>query len=290
MSAERCQRTTTTLFFGVGTGRCGTMTLANALSAEVGVTCTHEGKLRDYETPRDQLLPFMTLENRLAYERPEDAEDLWTRARGDFAAVAARLDGTHFGDIAYNYAPFVAQIGAHLPEARLLVFFRNGIDFVRSATQAVGEDSAPVGWPPLGKALSAVERYVGLGRLAPRGNDILAPRWGLLDHVARNAWLWAETNRLILDGVAGRPPETTLVVRYEDFFSNPIASYRSLREFLGIRGEPTSQALERLSRPINRRADKIIGPHASWTEEQRSAFRDLAGPTMQRLGYALPPP
>ena len=272
------------LFVGVGSGRCGTMAIANALAAEPGVICTHEGKLRHGETPGAQLLRFMTLDNRLAYETPAAADEIFARVRGEFTRVAAESGAAWFGDIAYNYAPFLDALTRQLPQARLFVLVRNGVDFVRSAAQAVGEDPTPVGWAPRGKPLSPVERYVELGRLAPRAQDPLAARWESLDHVARNAWLWAETNRLIFDAVAHRAAGMTLVLRFEDFFRDPAAAYPALRSFVGLPEPAPAAALATFRRPINSREARL-GPYAEWTPSQRAAFDEFAGPMMLRLAY-----
>jgi hypothetical protein len=276
------------LFFGVGVGRCGTMTIANALAAEPGVVCTHEGKVRRGEVPGERVLPFLTLENRIAYEWPGRAAGIFERLRSHLPAIAARTGATHFGDVAYNYAPFLEAIGMTFPQARLIVLVRSGVDFVRSATQGAGEDATPVGWAPRGKPLTAVERYVELGRLAPRQGDPLAARWESLDHLARNAWLWAETNRLIFDAVASRPAESTYVLRFEDFFGDPSAGYRALREFLGLAGEPAPAALATFERPINRRNPKILGPPEYWSPIEREQFDEFAGAMMRQLGYPWP--
>lgn len=273
------------LFFGVGAGRCGTMAIANALAAEPGVWCTHEGKRRNGETAGEQLLPFLTLENRIAYEWPERADATFRRLRGNMASVASEA-GVRFGDIAYNYAPFLPAMQEVFPSARLIVLVRSGVDFVRSATQSTGEDTTPVGWPPNGKPLSAVERYVELGRLAPRTNDPLSARWPTLDHLERNAWLWAETNRIIFEAISRRPPGTTWLLRYEDFFRDPAGGYRELRAFLGLEGEAPPEALATFHRPINRRADKVLGDIRTWDDRQRAAFDEFAGGMMRQLGYA----
>ncbi len=273
------------LFFGVGTGRCGTMAVANALNAEPGVTCTHEGKFRRREQPGEQLLRFLTLENRLAYEDPSQAGALFDSRRGEMPDVARARGTRHFGDIAYNYAPFVDAMGKRFPDAKLIVFVRHGVDFVRSAVQASGVDEAPVGWPPAGKDLSPVERFIELGRLAPRAGSALEDRWAGLDYVARNAWLWAETNRLIFDALERRPAENTFLLRFEEFFADPGRHYARLRAFLGLTGEPPAEALHVFATPINPRREKPLGPFATWSEPQRQAFCEFAMPMMERLGF-----
>lgn len=276
------------LFFGVGTGRAGTMALSNILASEPGVTCLHEGKLRHGEVAGKQFLPFLTLENRLAYENPDEAPVFFERTRASLAQIARDAGGTHFGDIAYNYTPFLGPLGRTYPAAKLIVFVRSGIDFVRSATQRSGEDVSPVGWPPLDKSLSRVERFVGLGRFAPRQQDPLSARWPTLDHVARNAWLWAETNRLIFDGISLRPPGTTFVLRYEEFFADPLSAYPKLRQFLEIHAPLSPSTIDLLRTPVNVRTQKILGSFVTWTSIEQEQFREFAGPMMDRLGYSIP--
>lgn len=267
-------------FFITGTGRCGTMALANALNAETGVTCTHEGKFRYGDRPGEQVLPFLTLQNRLAYERPGDAGALFDEARASLPVVAARFGGTHFGDAAYNYVPFLPAISRRFPTARIVVIVRNGLEFVRSATVRAGIDVTPVGWAPPDKALSPVERFVALGRLAPRTGDPLAARWDDMGAVARNAWLWAESNRVLLDSLAAVPDSYALLIRFERFFASPLDGYTALREFLGIDGPLPSEARAVFERPINRRVDP-----AELTDEELAEFDHFAGPMMARLGY-----
>ncbi len=264
------------------------MAVTNALNAEPGVTCTHEGKFRHREAAGKQVLRFLTLENRLAYEKPGDAAALFAARRGDLREVADATGGRAFGDIAYNYAPFMDAIFALFPSAPIIVFFRNGVDFVRSAAESDGEDAAPVGWPPKDKPLTDVERYVSLGRLAPRAGSALDARWPELDQLERNAWLWAETNRLIVDALARRPAHLTHVIRFEEFFRDPFAHYASLHQFLGLNGVPSPAALATFSQPINARRQKLLGPPSIWLPEQRASFCKFAGPMMERLGYALP--
>ena len=43
------------------------------VNSETDTTCLHEGKFRQEETSGEQVLSFLTLENRLAYEIPDAA-------------------------------------------------------------------------------------------------------------------------------------------------------------------------------------------------------------------------
>lgn len=272
------------LFFGVGTGRCGTMTLANLLNAERGVRCLHEGKVRQGEEAGEQWLSFLTLQNLHAYFHPETAEALFRKHRGDMDKLRQQHALRCLGDIAYNYAPLVGVMPKILPAARLIVFFRDGRDFVRSAYAASGPDPAPVGWSP-GRPADKVERFIALGRLRPRPSDPISGEWAAMSPVAKNAWLWAETNRLILAGLEAWPRHQVLTVRFEEFFADVVAGYSAVRQFLDIEGPLPPTTMEIVEQRINTRRDYPLPPWQSWDAATTTEFMAYARPVMEQLGY-----
>ncbi len=273
------------IFFGVGTGRCGTMTLANLLNAEENVVCLHEGKLRHGETSGDQWIPMLTLQNLRAYHHPNEAENLLTKTRSQLSSLLSEHKLTALGDIAYNYAPFVAVIPRLFPAAKLLVVCRDGRDFVRSAYALSKPDPAPVGWSDTA-ATTKVERFIELGRLRPSTSHPLHDTWSGLSPLEKNAWLWAETNRLILEGLDAWSESRTLVLRFEEFFSDPARHYETVRRFLGLGGPVPKAVLSILERPINARPVRVLAPWTEWDAKTQRGFDDFAGDMMQRLGYA----
>lgn len=278
---------TTQLFFGGGVGRCGTMALANLLNSEVDTLCLHEGKMRLRERAGEKLLPFLTLQNSAAYARPDQALELFKKARSNMYEVAHAKRARFFGDVAYNYAPFFTAISEIFPEARIFVIFRDGRDFVQSATTNSDVDEAPVGWAPNGKALSHVEQFIAMGRWRPRPGERWSADWTEnFDHFEKNAWLWAETNRVILDALPLIDPGRLMILRFENFFSNLADSYSELRQFLGMTHPlPERTAALIAEKPINRRVDRIIGKPESWSKHMHLKFDDIAGQTMCQLGY-----
>jgi hypothetical protein len=276
------------LFFGVGAGRCGTMALSNILNSEAHVTCLHEAKFRSGEVAGEKLLPFLTLQNGQAYSHPEQSAALLARFRSGMADIAAARGAPLFGDIAYNYAPFLKHIPALFPEAKIIIVFRNGADFVQSATSLTGADEIPVGWPPRAKPLNDVEQFVGLGRWRPKDGDPWFDAWDTeFDHFERNAWLWAETNRVILDAIEYISPDQLMVIKFEHFFHALAESYPALRAFLGITSRMSEETSRLLSgRPINHRGDRAIGPVSTWTDSMKTRFWSIAGDVMQKLGYS----
>jgi hypothetical protein len=262
------------------------MMLAHLLDSEEGVGCLHEGNRLGGDGGRRQVLEYLTLQNLVAYHSPADALNIIQAKRAGMAAVAEARGIRLLGDIAYNYAPFVSVLPRASPGCRLIAIFRDGREFVRSVMTAENPDPTPVGWldrPPS----TRVERYIALGRLRPAPHDPLAAEWPTLSAVARNAWLWAETNRLILDGLQAWNPQDVISIKFESLMADLGAGYESVRSFLGIVG-PMSEATWRLcSAPINPRREKPMPPWSNWQHEDQEDFRRFAGAMMLRLGYQL---
>lgn len=273
------------LFFGAATGRCGTMTLANLLTAEEDVVCLHEGQLRRGEEAVGQWLPFLTLQNVLAYHHPDRAQEIFEKARSRMPKLLAEHNLFALGDIAYNNPPFVGIIPKVFPDAKLIVIFRDGRDFVRSANAADGPDPAPVGWSGNDCPHTKRERFIAFGRLRPKDSEDRDSEWQSMTPLDKNAWLWSETNRLILEGLPAWKSENVFVIRFEAFFANPVGSYAELRNFLGLDGPPPAGLATILSRPLNQRAEYTLSKWHDWPEQTHRAFTTHAGEMMQRLGY-----
>lgn len=273
------------LFFGLSTGRTATMLLANTLNTEPQCVCVHEGKFRHLETSGEQIIPFLTLENRIAYEYPERALEIIQTKRGNLDQVETG-NASHFGDIAYNYCPFLRPLAQHFPQSKFIVIFRNGISFLRSATQLSGEDEVPVGWPPEEKPLTDLERYISLGRLQPRKASQASGDWQSWGAFEKNVWLWAETNRIVLDALEEIAPERVRIVRFEEFVSQPLDVYQGIRGFLGLSDDvPEEVKSVLLTRKVNARKNYWLPAYSEWTPQQKEFFRTTAGPVMQSLEY-----
>ncbi len=273
------------LFFGASTGRTGTMYLANCLNAEVGCTCVHEGLMRHRETRGEMILPYLTLENRIGYEWPEKAQEIINTKRGILEQMDLR-DVSHFGDISYNYSPFLVPLSIRFPAARFFVIFRDGRSFVRSTTVLEGEDETPVGWPPEDKELSKLEEFVSLGRLQPRRGSVLAGKWATWSAFEKNVWLWAETNTMLLDSVEAIDADRCLALKFEDLVSDPLRIFTQMRSFLGFE-QPLSEEVKGvlLSSRINARKEYGLPAYDDWSESQKAHFDCYAGSVMDQLGY-----
>jgi hypothetical protein len=116
----------------------------------------------------------------------------------------------------------------------------------------------------------------------PRRDDPLAGPFRAFDQFQRIAWHWAEINRVILAALAKLPAERTLFVKLEDLRQDP-ESLRRLYDFLGLSCGPDDIALFQRPHNVNRPEDRLL------TESERAQFAALAGPMLDRLGYAGQP-
>lgn len=273
------------IFFGVSTGRVASMTLANLINLEENVLCLHEGKVRDLEHSGEEVLAFLTLQNRLAYEYPDRTDDFICSYRNFFPEICHKRGLTHFGDIAYNYAPMIGALHRRYPFAKFIYQYRDCLSFVESCTNVAGLDTEPVGWPPDGKELSAVEKYIGLGRLQPVMGTKEAIAWESWSYISKNIWLWAETNRLIYDELCNIDESLYLRVNFHSFAGSSVAEYERIRKFLDF-GKPLPVSAKSLlsSRPINARKEKIIIREKSLTLEESAVYYKYAMPIRYSLG------
>jgi len=274
------------LYFGASTGRSGTMLLANLLNSEEGVVCVHEGKFRHGEESGEQVLPFLTLENRQGYEYPDRKADIIAKKR--LPETVHKLMETHgaFGDIAYNNSIFITELAAQFPEAKFLISVRDGREFVRSATVLEGEDLTPVGWAPDEKPMTPLEQYIAMGRLRPRRNSELNDVWDSWDAFEKNCWLWNETNRVIFESLDQLDNDRFKIIDLRSFKTDGEKTYSDIRAFLGFKTPMTDKTRAVLTeRPINAKTSKNLPHHSEWSKTMQNTFWEHCSEMMERLNY-----
>jgi len=272
--------TAPTIGFVTGTGRCGTMTLANVLSRAPGCLSLHEGQVRDGLEASGRPLPHLTLQNLAAYLEPETAgEILATFRAGQIAALLGEHDAVC--DVAYYYAPFARALPARFPTSRLAVIVREGKAFVRSAYTSEVPDPMPCGFVDP-RELSTHERFCAAGRLRPRAGTPADAAWAAWTPFQKNCWLWAETNRLLLDALPAWG-ERGALFRFEDLLSGGAAGLEPLLAFLGLEVEPAAVEAV-LAQSLNARTGKVLPPANEWSDDLHAQFEAIAGETARRLG------
>ena len=247
--------------FVLSTGRCGTQTLSALFALLPCVNAFHEPP------------PNLDHLARRVYALPAADSELVCEAlrlaRGPLFQATA-LAGKRYVETGY-YATFLApQLRQILPDIRFLHLTRAAAPFVRSAT---GRD-----W------------YAGNpgdpGRIVPRPAETIAAVWEQRDSFARNAWLWAETNRFARDFLASLPPGQGLHLRSEDIFRADPQALRQL--FALVDSEPPARhRIERvLGRQLNAgRYRSATKPLDLVNETQLATLQRDCAALAQTLGY-----
>lgn len=232
------------LAFIGSTGRTATTFIAAVLNKLPGVLACHEGYPG---SNKDQapLIPLINLENRQAYLNPAAADDI-VKSKRNIDLIKRLSPGDNFGlfiDVAYyNSMLAIALLKAHA-QAKFIGIIRDCESFVRSATAMQGEDPLPVGWANSKKTLSPREKFISMGRIAPRPHTIEKGRWNDMSAIEKNIWLWRETNQVLIDASRAFPDRVALM-RFELInIDKGTVFFSRIADHLGIDQDDMKQAV-----------------------------------------------
>jgi hypothetical protein len=226
-----------------GTGRSGTATLARLLRGyhEFRVGYLLEKYFSKAEPHSD---PFATIEKRI-----EAVLDLHQG-----------IEPQTFIDSSNLYIHFIDAVAALNPSARFILCVRNGKDFVRSAFSRK--------WHEMGT----------FGAVPPR-DDPYFGKWGVMNPLQRNAWIWIYRNTKALSGLSRVPENQKLIVRIEDIAGT--ATLGALEDFTGKKIMDRAAASSR----HNANPSFNLPPKEGWTEEMNRQFDEIAGGLMSFFDY-----
>jgi len=276
------------LVFVVGTGRCGTHTLAKVFESIPNTLATHEGA-GTVRAGADELLgQKVALGGMLefnAYLYHHAGEDVFRRTFGPDPALRALMDESFAGrskaiawceanGVAYCDANafgfnFINYLHAKLPRARFIHLVRDGYACVRSWSRRAAStypDEIP-------NALS-IEWL--LAKPVPFASDPAHASWRQFDRVQKISWFWNTVNANIAERLARIPDAQKRVVKIEELTE---ATVPSLLEFCGLPRQYSREALAP--------DDSSSGPALEWTPENVRKFHALAAPMMAQLGYTM---
>lgn len=244
------------MFFVLGSGRSGTQ-LLSSLFERAGVAAYHEPNFHEDVVTMD------------AFRRnTEKCKDYWKRFRAREVARRWQESGAEYycevnGTIRYH-APAIRALFPHSP---LFLFARDGRGVVRSI----------MGWKHFYGPSSR-----GAYALSPLPGDPFHDRWKHMSRFEKVCWLWRESNEFVMAHV---PAERWL--RLESI----VRDYDQFRErcldAIGL-DVPETVWEEVVSRK-SRNASKTYAFPAweEWPREQKRAFVEICGETMEKLGYRI---
>ena len=262
-------------FFVVSSGRSGTAMMVKALAAAPGVTIEHEYMVH--------LVQPLAVRRYHGLAGQDDAQAVLSSCHG---AALHYAETALWGDSSNKLSWLIPELAALFPEARFIHLVRDGRKVASSYFHKLADECyddrstrllAAHLADPSGVAAPPPEKKYWWPQ--PKANDPWADQFHRFDRFQRIAWHWAEINRVILDGLEALPASRRMFAKLEDLRSQP-SQVAGLFSFLGIpQGE---QHFPVFARPhnVNRPVDHLLD------SQQSMQFFRIAGPMMERLGYA----
>ncbi len=123
-------------------------------------------------------------------------------------------------------------------------------------------------------------------RIIPRPNSEAAQQWATYSTFQKNLWLWAETNRWILE-VSSRLADRVLRIQAERLFEGDEETLSKLFAFIGA-SLPSPRKISRvLGKQLNAQRTGKFPESGDWTEEMLRDLWTIAGEPATALGYQL---
>jgi hypothetical protein len=260
-------------FFIVSSGRSGTAMMVKAL-AVAGVAIEHE-----YVVHIAQALAVRRYQGLIG---ADEARAILSATHG---AAMRYSEAGLWGDSSNKLSWLIPDLVALFPDARFIHLVRDGRKVASSYFHKLGAEcyddrstrilAAHLADPSI-PAPPPEKKYWWP---QPKYGDPWADEFPRFDQFQRIAWHWAEINGVILRDMAAIPDERRLFLKLEDLRAQP-STVAGLFSFLGLRYRDEHFAVFARPHNVNRPVDKMLTP------QQAAQFARIAGPMMERLGYA----
>lgn len=243
------------MFFIVGTGRCGTKTLARTLNEHPLCQCTHE---------KHKI--FIKLATDYCHGLIEDWE-LIQHLKTMRQLFPNRIGLSLYGLSDHKASYLIQQLSRINKKVKFIWLVRNGWDTV-SSTRSRGWYQ-PDEIELVDKGFRLWRKYRLEGDLC---GDMEPARWASLTPFEKSCWYWSYTNNTILDATSLLPSHQSIMVRLEELDRK----IPEILEFLDLPNYPLS------TKHSNKAKYKIKKPQ-QWSTEEHEQFNKLCGKTMGLL-------
>ncbi|MEQ9063832.1 MAG: sulfotransferase domain-containing protein [Vicingaceae bacterium] len=259
--------------FIVSTGRTGTHFFSHFFNSKFeNVSCYHEPKKDIFNLNMAYLAGQIN---------DEKAIELINYYRKHLFRLALKKGHTYI-ESNNNLSYLIPILIKAFPTCKIIYLTRDGRDFIRSGYSKLTSGK----WT--GGDVHLLSDKDPRKRLNPEllTTDEFHGKWHEMDRFDRVAWYWSRKNDLILNNLENEG--NYRIFRFEELFTRPEKEkWESMFDFMNIRPKiPLSGVLNYVNQNAsNENAKYVLGDYHSWSEDQRSRFRAIAGKTMIRLGY-----
>ncbi len=256
-------------FFVVCTGRCGTSTLVKMLRMHPSICAMN--------APR----PHLSVESYAKWSTPWKKNKIENKIRRKRTNLIEQIINNNYIYVeASNYcANLIQELDNIFHNSRFIHLYCDGRDFVSRGLDKDWYKKMPFKY----ELQSWVRRrfIVDIGRT--RIDHQLPPPKKLKSRLEKIAWLWTEINRVIIHYLSNIPFERRFSIKLEDLGKDMIIK---LHNFLGV--EVIPDVLNNMITFLNKVKEQktpVSYPYEIWSDDEKIKFEDIAGEMMYTLGY-----
>lgn len=246
--------------FILSSGRCGTSSLIRVFELSQNVLALHEPS------------PNGAREAKRYYLDPTGAEsvsrEFVAQARNWRLATARIAERVYIESTNMIYlAPLLASL---YPRSRFIFIHRNPADVVRSGMRR--------GW--------YVDHPWDVVRITPRKDDAAFTQWSAWGQFEKLCWFWKEVNEFILRFIETLPEERAQSMSFEQFVQGGRDAIDPLYSFTGADVPAWNSVVATIAARHNAQRSGVFPAYSAWSDRKRGILTEIAGATMQRLGYS----
>ena len=250
--------------FVLSTGRNGTLTLAKVLALTHDYLVFHEpspilyglSKLCYIKGPQEHFLDIFG--------------EAFLSSRQYLLNLSAAL-GKGYIETSPQTTFLAKAIHKVLPDAKFIHAVRDPRAVVRSMMRRKWYDGNPY------------DKF----RISPKLGRPYHDKWHEMQIFEKNVWLWAETNRWIMDFTSTLTEEKKLLIKAEEVFLAKEDMLKRLFEFIESPLPPKKKIIRITRKKLNAQVKGHFPETAWWTPEMHNQMNEIAGTTATKLGYAL---
>lgn len=246
--------------FILSTGRAGTSTMIRLLHLSPRVTALHEPKPNLVRQYRRAYSAAMTNPNRYRrlFERARRRLILRACPNGEVYAEATLLK---------FLAPVIAEL---LPNAKFLHLHRHPGEIVRSAMRRRWFQDNPL------------DRY----RIVPQPGDWAHQHWQDWGAFSKSCWTWHAENKYFLRLAQNIGADRVLQLPFDEWTDRSTGAYERVFDFIAIDPPDRGSAQTVLNVKHNEQTSGSFPTYDQWNSAQKQTLVEIAGDTMDQLGYA----
>jgi len=124
-------------------------------------------------------------------------------------------------------------------------------------------------------------------RIIPNPSSHHAIQWKGYTPFQKNAWLWSETNRWILEFSSKIPSKDILMLHSEDVFSMKQDTMKKLYNFVGTSLPATYKIKKVIQKKMNVQKTGEFPGSKLWSPEQKVELMNLTSEIAKKMGYDL---